>query len=1288
MKKIYKLDNKIHKGFILFLTLCLAVISILPVLRNNVQAASDKSNLITNTKVAISQEGSDVTGEKQLNPEKDITVKLSFTFPILKNGNIPIYKEEDHNFNEDKQVDEGDEATIALGKNIRYKGTAKNIPIYQTKTGQIVGYMDIVYNDEKATSTAKVHFMSKVDDPNGKFDYEPEQLTNVTVYFQGNFEATKKEGANPPGKDDYLVILDKSYPLPSKEAVEKVDLKKNGEQIDLDVVEWKIEATRKLDGKAASLKDFVIKDDISKVGEILPNSFTVNGVAVADKEIYDAKNKTIHYKFSNTDGIGGIIKFKTKIDWQGETSKKLKNKAILTTPDDKTVEKEVEVPVGSLPDISKSYSGAKLDMDTNEKSLLWTIKVGKGTINYGPAWVGDILSTSDENLEAPKRIEIKVEKLGADGKWSLVECGEATTGDDRPKYPSEDEKCPTIPDKYKEKEIYHFGEGFQEPNKAIPEDPFKILKSYWFFLPKLDTEYKIEVKQVFDKKANILPGTVQNNAEVNVCNGGVTPIKPPIYTGAATIVKKAEKTQDDSLRQGKLPWDITVNLSGVFPADPQFAYEIFYYGKESDFNAQKDKLVIDEELPEGTFDKLLKEETVNFNVAYVDGSLESSPSNPNPVKVKQILPIKYNDTQVGEVVQIEGFNQPAEYNFSLKTQMQNLLDIVSVDGNINLKDIPNHVSFVSGKGETLKLLKANAYYSFKGDMFDKIALEYDTDLNNMKSVSKDNNSSFWSEQDNVNDSRVFNHKDRTAYFRIDVNPYGLDIPQYKKDLKLKTDITKLSDSLSVTDKLPANWKLVPIDESGAMFTMYKAKPGTIYWTDYSIIVGGANFFSEIQEPSATSRMSTEEINNVVKFNEDKLQWDFKKPSGDTYMIIIKAQLDENVYRELVKNGKQSDDGASYTNNSNMVVDQNLKLSAGKEVKVIPTILSKEKPNWILGSSPEEPILDWTIFYRPMDVPGIQNPTLVDELDENLEVPVGKDGNPDLSLIHVQRSNELKGDGTYDNYKDVPVGTKVGKNQVGILYKPDDHQLIFTLPKDTEGVEPYSYKIVYRTLLQPLNPNVDIIHNKVKLKAKNVKPGAEGSVEESLENNKAWADLKKFPFFVFKKVSAKDGKQLPGATFEFLRDGNVVVTKTSNASGKIYLINPKDGTYTMRETSAPKNFLPCEDILFKIENGKLTVVGDIYAKINGEGTLGNPVLIVDKEKPENPDKPEPKDPDKPTPNNPNEPTPNGHKKHKKINKAEKNAPETGDNLGGMAMGTLLIISTGALLLIIKKKALNK
>lgn len=59
--------------------------------------------------------------------------------------------------------------------------------------------------------------------------------------------------------------------------------------------------------------------------------------------------------------------------------------------------------------ISKNLKEIGVNKDTGEKELIWTIVAGAANEDYGPAWIGDILSGSLDGQKSPKRVKLTYE---------------------------------------------------------------------------------------------------------------------------------------------------------------------------------------------------------------------------------------------------------------------------------------------------------------------------------------------------------------------------------------------------------------------------------------------------------------------------------------------------------------------------------------------------------------------------------------------------------------------------------------------------------------------------------------------------------------------------------------------------------------------------------------------------------------------------------------------------------------------------------------------------------------
>lgn len=217
-------------------------------------------------------------------------------FKIVNDENIGDYINQGLT-NEKDQVNEKNIANIYLGENIKAADKAElTTPVYEVKSGQKVGVIS-VFNDDSGKTFAKIEFLSDPKDPKGQFEYEPEDLQELTVEFEGMFEALRGKDNHSTGDKKFIKILDKEIEIPNKEKVEKFTLNKSGAQVGMDNIMWTIKASRTLDNEKADIAGSKIVDDLSNVGEIVPGSFKINDKAIDDENIYNSTTKIIEYTF-------------------------------------------------------------------------------------------------------------------------------------------------------------------------------------------------------------------------------------------------------------------------------------------------------------------------------------------------------------------------------------------------------------------------------------------------------------------------------------------------------------------------------------------------------------------------------------------------------------------------------------------------------------------------------------------------------------------------------------------------------------------------------------------------------------------------------------------------------------------------------------------------------------------------------------------------------------------------------------------------------------------------------
>lgn len=1208
----------------------------------NAADGKDKTSAVTVTSKVVTQDGKEL-GDT-IDPEKPFEIQMDFKFSVIKNEqlNTPALA---NGLTEDTQIDDGDFAVFNLGKNFKPKDpSGTKVPVRIKAPGteddeKQIGTITLTQGSDRSI-TARMDFHSD------EFNYETDGRRDVAVTFTGEFSAAAGEGSEPGSQQDVVKIFDKEYKLPKVVEEISYDFTKKGGIVDpakRDEILWTVEVNKKSNtGKNLAGEKFT--DDLSEVGEYVQDSFTVNGAKQAP--VFEAK--TLTYEFPEDFGQPkATVTFKTKV--ADPKTPEVKNLANLSYSHEDLKTAEAKVPVYQKPKISKSFSGVEVNKDTGEKAMIWTILAGTPYFDYGPAWIGDILSTELDSQKAPIRQELTVEHSlsGKDSEWKTVpkeniETLSEDAAKDFPGFPADkNAPCPDT-SKYTN-EVYDLGLGWHAGTReATPESKYKELQNHWMFVKDLNGQYRFTVKLIFDKDDEV--GKLQNDAEIHTCGDVIFPVTPPVYSGEATITKKALKTyENDVLNQGNIPWSITTDFSKIFPSEHRYVYELFYYGSEKDYKNETGLNVKDVALPEGTLEALLKgdkgEPFVNFNQSYLDGSLE--PGEGDNLAAKTFPLFNEEGKQVGELVQISGFTEVKSYSFKLKTHVRDLLDLMGESGSYS-KTYKNTAALVTGKGDSLKALKSSAKYELEGRLLDKYTIESDTDLNNIDNVSKNGWNSSYRDYITgiplVDETKTFNYKDRTALFRIDVNPTGLKFSEYAKSVGASDKW--VSKNWSVTDVLPEGLSLVPLTKGGSdYFAIYEADPITPGFIDHGgvTVADSTDFVTFMPSARAKKKVTADEAK--VTFDKDKLTWNFSEYDGTPYFIIVKAQMNEEVFSTLVKNAAQSK-FETYRNKVSLKADDKNLANDGADLKIKPYLLTKEDPK-VNGSK-----LDWTFTYKPFDQ-DFKDVVIEDELDKNIAISLDEEGQPNLDDFKVRRSNELLENGDYKNLTKAEDGkedsavVKLVKGdpkdgEVGISYDAATHKILFKLPNTPADTKPYAYKVEYPTMLRIVNPDAEKIVNKVKALASNVKPEASGEGSIDAQKYAAFATLKGMPYVALKKVDNK-GTALSGAVFSYQDAEGNTVTTVSDGDGMVYAVNLPENTVEITELKAPEGFVKLsQPIVIGIAEKPYTVESGL-TQVKGEGSFDKPFEVPNEVKPDEPTKPsepsessEPSEPGKTTP----------------------------------------------------------
>lgn len=1196
----------------------------------------DKSKLINGTlSTTVTQNGKELTDT--IDPKSDFKVSMTFTFPIVDNNLIKAGAAGGIT-DVSQQIDAGDYAIFTLGKNLIPNPPEQNkIGVYINAEGDVdngnqIGTITLT-KQEDGTLQARMDFV----DPNGKFNYEKDGRKDLTVEFSGMFKLDDEASSTPGSDNNTVEVLDKIFEVPEVEEKINYEFKKSGKLNDpktKDSITWTctIKKSSSL-GNPTKLGGETFKDGLEKVGKYIPGSLKINDIDVKDEDVYDSDTKTIHYKFEDGyDKDSAKITFQTKVPEKDKNGKKImqvENKANLEIPDEKTKEAKTTVPIHNSLGITKNLKSIKYDKDKNEREMIWTIVAGAPYENFGPAWIGDVLSGTLDGQKPPTRIELSYEHSESgkdDNSWTdvlpdkIMKSGTFNPKDPKFNLPEENnDKCPSFSDD--DPEIYELGKGWHDPVKLKESGDYKHLENHWFLIKELDGLYRITVKLYYDENVEI--GPLKNEAEIHTCTEGSTVTKePPIYSAIGTITKynEYEDEYNTEINQGKIPWNVKVDFSKVFPSNKRFVYEAFYWGNEDDFKTEKKYLKVDNsaEIPDEVFESLIGNEEkptrFNFNQAYVKDSLKSKPDKTGkegqqpggPANVKEplkatVIPLlNKSGERVGEIVKIHGFDERKVYSFTLKTMAQDIID--HLEQNVKEKTAgdktyKNTAVLAVGMGPTFKILNDSASRSLPVNLLSKYLIKRDTDLTIVENpgdeVDPGNNGNPEDPGNNTEPKReyldniipagageAFNYKDRTVLFRIDVNRHGMKLSDYINELsggnKPKGDFTKLE----VTDVLDKDLELEKVVSGGSDdFYIYEADPSEPY--------NSAKAFKKITPEEAK-----------VSFDKNNLKWTFEEYNGTPYVIVIRAKVPKEKFEEIIKTTKQGDP-IKFKNKVNLKISDKDLAEAEATAEANPHMVTKSVPG-IAGDR-----LKWTFEYRPFNI-NLKNMVFDDKLDENIGLPTDKKGNILLDNFKIFRSNDLQSDGSYDNPTEVKVVSSDSPKdgEVSVKYDAEKHHIYFTVPDTPSETKPYSYIFKYETIMRPTNLDAKIIANDVLLKVKGDPLDAKGHSEISTERYAAFATIQNYPYFAIKKVD-EAGNPLEGATFKYENREKDEVECISGTNGMIYLTKLKEGINEIQEIKAPDGYIRlAKPIKISVEGKTITILSSNGMK--GTGTFKDPL----------------------------------------------------------------------------------
>ena len=464
------------------------------------------------------------------------------------------------------------------------------------------------------------------------------------------------------------------------------------------------------------------------------------------------------------------------------------------------------------------------------------------------------------------------------------------------------------------------------------------------------------------------------------------------------------------------------------------------------------------------------------------------------------------------------------------------------------KTITNTASLFSA---STKLTDAAASSSFNSSMVEKTMLTREaagnlTQITNVNSIAG-------------SDTAAFDFVHRSVIFRILIN---------KNSLKDATeDLTTVSGeklgSLTLADTLPAGWEFQNID-SDKKFLIYEAD------------ADGNAVGSPLTSTDDFLTMETDY--NSLTFAK------LTKP----YVILLKAGPTETTAEEyFAENDTTTVTNRASLNNDRFSVSDSQKVSISS--KLLDKTLDKAKAD-------SHGYLTWTVKYQPYNLAHIA-PYMEDVLPAGIDLRTDSRGGLDFSSGNITaKEMTLQQDGSYTE------GASVADLSSRFTYEPNTRTLCFVIPDPAKA-----YKITYVTDVTGSSGSVS---NKVSL-PDNTSGGNPLSVRQaySISAQSAAASLKRGGWLQIDKTD-QENNPLSDAEFTLFAADHTTSLRTgvTDHEGKLILRAIPTGTYYLRETKAPDNYV------LSGKNYEVQVTADTSGKITTaiagqRGPDSNKVTVV-------------------------------------------------------------------------------
>lgn len=405
MKKFKKVKNAAVAAILAVGVELSACLTALPA---RADTAADKINVLTNTQLSVTQDGSaDIPVGGTIDSTKPINVKVSFGVPVR--GDFP-----DSDSDPDCYVSYGDTADFELSNAFEAAPSGTVELKTQEAPSYVIGHVTFKMGgaDDK-TVVAHVIFDGDI--------LKDENISKVTGEFEADFKCVA-DGNSGNESDQQIKILAKTYTLHTPAAEIAYNLTKTG-TVDLSdkSITWTATITATQAGKAIDLAGYQFSDNLKNVGTYRADSFKVGPDSNnLSSETPQSNGEIISYTFPGHSTSPQTVQFKTEIPdnkYYTNTSTQVSNTASLL--DSKGT--EVTDGTGSVPVNPQWITKTGLSSDAENsgdynpvnRTITWTI-----TANQSGASLKNVIIT-DKLPDGLTFVSAKLSK--ADGtNWTII----------------------------------------------------------------------------------------------------------------------------------------------------------------------------------------------------------------------------------------------------------------------------------------------------------------------------------------------------------------------------------------------------------------------------------------------------------------------------------------------------------------------------------------------------------------------------------------------------------------------------------------------------------------------------------------------------------------------------------------------------------------------------------------------------------------------------------------------------------------------------------------------------